>query len=292
MKVLVYGANGWIGGKFVTELQKQNIPYIIGKSRVNHVENLQEELTEHHPTHVLCTIGRTHGMIDGKEITTIDYLEYPGKLEENVRDNLFSPIALAILCKDMGIHLTYLGTGCIFTYNDSPDRPPFFEDENPTFFGSSYSIVKGFTDRLMHIYKDVSLNIRIRMPISYDRSPRNFIMKLLKYEKINSNANSMTVLEDFIPIIVDMMCKKHTGTIHAVNPGAITHNEVLTYYRDIVDPTFTWKNFTYDEQCSTLKCERSNCILDTKNMQDLYPDLLPIKDSLIKLFNTWKLKSV
>ena len=44
-------------------------------------------------------IGRTHGKIGDKEYPTIDYLEQPGKLVENTRDNLFSPLVLAILCK-------------------------------------------------------------------------------------------------------------------------------------------------------------------------------------------------
>ena len=42
--------------------------------------------------------GRTHGKIDGYLVNTIDYLEYPGKTIENVRDNLFGPLILADLC--------------------------------------------------------------------------------------------------------------------------------------------------------------------------------------------------
>jgi 3,5-epimerase/4-reductase len=52
-------------------------------------------------------------------ILSTDYLEKPGKLVENVRDNLFAPIALAILCKDRGIHFTYMGTGCIFNFDEN-----------------------------------------------------------------------------------------------------------------------------------------------------------------------------
>ena len=66
-------------------------------------------------------IGRTHGEIDGKKIPTIDYLEQPGKLVENVRDNFYSPLYMAITCSRLGIHFTQMGTGCIFAYdNDHP----------------------------------------------------------------------------------------------------------------------------------------------------------------------------
>ena len=69
-------------------------------------------------THVLCCMGRTHGTRDGKKFTTIDYLEHPEKLHENINDNLFSPLSLALLCQQRNIHFTYIGTGCIFTYDD------------------------------------------------------------------------------------------------------------------------------------------------------------------------------
>lgn len=64
-------------------------------------------------------IGRTHG-----------------KIKENVRDNLYSPVVLAILSNKYNFHYTYLGTVCIF------------ESDVPNFFGSFYSVVKGYIDRL------------------------------------------------------------------------------------------------------------------------------------------------
>lgn len=98
-------------------------------------------------------IGRTHGIYDNQKITTIDYLEKPGKLEENVRDNLFAPISLAILCKEQSIHFTYLGTGCIFEFDKEhplgEEINGFTEDSKPNFVGSAYSVVKGFTDLLI-----------------------------------------------------------------------------------------------------------------------------------------------
>ena len=44
--------------------------------------------------------------------------QHPCKINENVRDNLFSPVVLALLCQKHNIHFTYLGTGCIFKYDE------------------------------------------------------------------------------------------------------------------------------------------------------------------------------
>jgi len=60
------------------------------------------------------------------------------------------------------------------------------------------------------------------MPIVGYEHNRNFITKILKYEKICSMYNSMTVLEDMYPIIYDMMINKTTGTFNMVNKGIIS----------------------------------------------------------------------
>ena len=73
----------------------------------------------------------------------------------------------------------------------------FKEDATPNFFGSSYSIVKGYTDELMHMLEDCVLNLRIRMPIISKTHSRNFITKITKYEYICSMPNSMTVLDEY-----------------------------------------------------------------------------------------------
>ena len=190
MKVLIYGANGWIGGQFTKELDNKNISYVKGTCRVDHTDQLIKEIEDSQPTHIISLLGRTHGKIGEVVYPTIDYLENEGKLVDNIRDNLYSPLQLATICKEKSIHFTYLGTGCIFEYDNDhpfgkevcgfdeqsePNICGFDEQSEPNFFGSSYSIVKGFTDRLMHLHNDTVLNLRIRMPINETDSNRNFI---------------------------------------------------------------------------------------------------------------------
>ena len=284
MKVLVYGSQGWIGQQFVNLLIEKNIDFIEGNCRVNSIEDVNKEINEIKPTHVVSFIGRTHGRIGEKVYTTIDYLEQEGKLLDNVRDNLFSPIILAHLCSKQKIHYTYLGTGCIFKFDD---EHPFGKEENgftesslPNFYGSSYSIVKGFTDQLMTLYKDNVLNLRIRMPITGEKNGRNFITKIVNYEKVCSVPNSMSVLPELLPFIIDMMQKSITGTMNLTNPGLISHNEILEMYKEIVDPTFTWKNFSQEEQRAILAADRSNNFLETTKLEKLYPKIKNITDSV------------
>jgi len=292
MKVLVYGSGGWIGGQVCELLKQMDIGFVKGQARAENIGELEKEIEEIGPTHVMSFIGRTHGKIGDSEYTTIDYLEQPGKIKENVRDNLYSPIVLAILSNKYNYHLTYMGTGCIFEYDLThpfgQESNGFGEDADPNFFGSAYSVVKGYTDRLVHLFPNV-LNIRIRMPITADRNPRNFITKITTYKKICSVPNSMTVLPELLPMMIDMGVNKNiTGTINLTNPGLISHNEILEMYKEIVDPDFVWENFTIEEQGEILAAGRSNNYLDTTRLETLYPNVLNIKDSVRKCLEQMK----
>lgn len=279
-KVLVYGGKGWIGSQIVDLLSRNNVHTIVSDTRVTNYQVILAELKSAAPTHVICCIGKTSGAVDGKEIKTIDYLEYPGKLTENVGNNLYAPMILAQATAELNIHMTYMGTGCIFSYLQDNPEYQFTETDYPNFFGSSYSVVKGFTDTLMKNYPNV-LNVRIRMPIAGIPHPREFITKIVSYDNICSIPNSMTVLDDVLPVMLDMALKGNTGTINLTNPGVITHNEVLEMYRALVDPNHVWNNVTYDEQMTLIVSHRSNNHLSTEKLQSLYPNVNDIKTAVM-----------
>ena len=273
-KILIFGSKGWIGNQFIDFIKTTNDPtitYLETNVRADNEQLVTDVITAHSPTHIISFIGRTYG----DNINTIDYLEQPGKLKDNIRDNLYGPMILANISRKYNIHYTYLGTGCIFSQDD-PLNKKYLESDNPDFFGSSYSIVKGFTDRLMRLYPN-TLNLRIRMPIVDYKHPRNFITKITEYYKITSMPNSMTILKDFYPIMVDLIKRKEVGTLNLVNPDVITHNEILEMYKEIVDPLFKWENFTIEEQNQVLKSERSNNQMDTAKLISLYPTVPDIK---------------
>ena len=77
------------------------------------------------------------------------------------------------------------------------------------------------------------------MPITGNMNARNFInLKITTYEYICSIPNSMTVLPELLPKVLDMMKNNVTGTMNLTNPGFISHNEILEMFKEIVDPKF------------------------------------------------------
>ena len=282
-RVLVYGARGWIGGQFTRLLQEQGVDYTAGKCRLGDDPDdaIEKEICEAAPTHVISFIGRAHG----PGCNTIDYIEGgPDKLAINLRDNLFGPMLLAEICRKHNIHFSYTGTGCLFMYNEEHpiNGPPVQEDELPNYFGSSYSVAKGYTERLMSHYGNV-LNLRIRLPISYDNSSRNLITKLVNYPKIFSVPNSVTVLPDVLPALLRLMRMKHVGTVNFVNHGSITHEDILSDYIKYVDPSHTYELMTLDgsnKLAEILKKKRCNCHLDSTTLAQLCPEVSSARDAV------------
>jgi 3,5-epimerase/4-reductase len=80
----------------------------------------------------------------------------------------------------------------------------------------------------------------------------------------------MTYLPELLPILIDMLINYDTGTINLVNPGIISHNEILEMYKNKIDPSKTWENISIDQQNKILKSKRSNNWLCTKKLENNY----------------------
>merc|ERR1712160_221474 len=117
-------------------------------------------------------------------------------------------------------------------------------------------------ENMLKCYPGV-LTLRVRMPVSDDLIHRNFVTKIVKYERVINIPNSMTILQEMLPASLAMAKAGLTGVYNFTNPGVISHNEVLDLYTKIIDPTYTYKNFTLEEQSKILSAARSNNELDT-----------------------------
>lgn len=281
MKVLVFGAKGWIGQQFINNTIHDVIQ---ATTRPENYQDTFDEIAQVNPDCVISFLGRTYGTSpDGKLISSIDYLELPGKLYENMRDNFYAPYNLASICDKLDTHFIYLGTGCIYTY--TADKKLFTEQDTPNFFGSGYSTVKGYTDQVLRHFNN-TLQLRIRMPVSKLVSGRNLIDKLIGYKNICSIPNSMTVLDDMWQIIDKMIEVQEKGVYNLTNPGTAEHNWILQEYTRLINPNHTWNIISYEEQMNYIKSDRSNNEMDTTRLENFCQkynlDLPPIQESILR----------
>ncbi|KAL8512263.1 hypothetical protein ACS0TY_018640 [Phlomoides rotata] len=276
LKFLIYGRTGWIGGLLGKLCEKQGIPYEYGKGRIQDRASLLADIAAVNPTHVLNAAGVT-----GRP--NVDWCE--SHKVETIRTNVAGTLTLADVCREHGLLMVNFATGCIFEYNAAHPEGSgigFKEEDKPNFMGSFYSKTKAMVEELLKEYDNVC-TLRVRMPISSDlNNPRNFITKISRYNKVVNIPNSMTVLDELLPISIEMAKRNLRGIWNFTNPGVVSHNEILEMYREYMDPDFKWSNFSLEEQAKVIVAQRSNNEMDASKLKKEFPELLSIKESLIK----------
>ncbi|CAA7403662.1 unnamed protein product [Spirodela intermedia] len=276
LKFLIYGRTGWIGGLLGRLCEAKGLDYSYAAGRLEDRTQIEADIAAAQPTHVFNAAGVT-----GRP--NVDWCET--HKVETIRTNVVGTLTLVDVCREKGILVVNYATGCIFEYDDGHllgSGVGYKEEDTPNFVGSFYSKTKAMVEELLKSYENVC-TLRVRMPISSDLSnPRNFITKITRYNKVVNIPNSMTILDELLPISIEMARRNLTGVWNFTNPGVVSHNEILEMYRDYVDSTFTWKNFTLEEQATVIVAPRSNNELDASKLKTEFPELLPIKESLIR----------
>ena len=288
-KFLLFGRTGWLGGMLAKLLHDGGHDVSFASSRLEHVADVEQEIERSGCTHVLNAAGLT-----GRP--NVDWCEE--HKAEVLRVNVIGTLALAAACRAHGVHLTNLATGCIFHYDEAHPQDAerdaetlvaldealtFTETDEANFDGSFYSVTKGHVESLLRSYDNV-LTLRVRMPIdaAVTTNSRNFVYKIAHYERVVDIPNSMTVLPELLPYAIELALRGRTGVFNYTNPGAISHGQVLELYREYIDPSFEWEHFSVEEQAMVIKAGRSNNELSSRKLWAEFPDMLPIRQSLIK----------
>jgi 3,5-epimerase/4-reductase len=261
MNLLIFG-NGYIGNKFLQELgNKANIDL----ADIGNINEIQEAIEKYKPDVIINTAGKT-----GKP--NIDWCE--DHKNETVYSNVTGPLVLAKIAVENNIKLVHIGSGCI--YQGGLEKE-YTEDERPdsALIPSFYSRTKAWSEEILSYFP--VLQVRLRMPIDSEPNPRNLIWKISHYEKVMDQVpNSVSVIPDFIDATIKLIQKDKTGIYNVVNPGSITHGEILKMYKEIVDPSHTYQPISIEELAKITKAGRSNCLLSTNKIENegiILPDI-------------------
>lgn len=274
--VLVLGAKGWVGQKIVTLLQEQGHTPIAATSRLENRHDIVREIQEIQPDYIINCAG-----ITGKP--NVDWCE--DHRQETLRTNVLGLLNLVDVAYLNNIHVTNFTTGCIYEYDEKHPLASgigFTEDEEPNCTYSFYSKTKVVVEKLILEYPNV-LNLRMKMPTSTELD-RGFVGKIINFKKVVNVPNSLCVLDSLLPAALDMTIRKITGNFNFVNPGTLSHHEVLELYKEYVDPKHTYESLSLEEQSKFQKVKRSNAELSAAKLLSFYPDIAYVKTALIKLF--------
>lgn len=249
MKILIIG-NGYLGQEF----NKHFSDSVMSEVMIEKEDDVTREIEKAKCEWVFNCAG-----ITGRP--NIDWCE--DNKQETFDGNVLLPLMIARACQKAGVKMMHLGSGCVYS-GDNRGRG-FSEEDAPNFAGSFYSKTKAMSEDMLKDY-DV-LQLRLRMPIDSDiTSERNFIAKITKYDKVIDVKNSMTIVDDLLKATEVLTSRNRKGIYNMVNPGPMTHSEILDLYKKIVDPKFKYEIMTVDEMHKMTKAERSNCVLSCEKL--------------------------
>lgn len=172
--------------------------------------------------------------------TNIDWVEKHKSESENI--NVHGAEFIARQAKYFNKKYVFFSSACIFESKGMIDVK--YEDSipNPQCF---YSKTKAMAEELIQEVNPDALIIRPRLPLSEVPHPRNTLNKLKKYERINDNQESVTIVEDMLPVLKDLIQMDAKGIYHLVNEGTISPHEIAVL---LGHPHEVWSKEEQDKQ--------------------------------------------
>lgn len=210
--------------------------------------------------------------------------------------NVRVPVNMQKVCKDLVIPMIHISSGCIYTGYDKE----FTEDDEPNFGmftddSSWYSKTKHACEMMLQdcpVY-----TFRIRMPFCDTWSDRNVLTKLLKYDNIIDQKNSMTNVQDlcgyilyFLSDLIDSSLIHPYGIYNVVNPNPVNTSDIVKMLIDHGLENPNWNTITLDQLYENTTAKRSNCVLSDNKIENInlkLPDtLVSLERSIIKMRGT------
>jgi dTDP-4-dehydrorhamnose reductase len=250
-RVMVLGSRGTLGQQFL-ELYPEAVTPLID---IAEPEQVRQAMREHRPEVVINCAGRCG-------TPNVDWCE-DHKLE-TLHANVTGALILLEECERQGAYLVHMSSGCIYAGDNNGKG--FSEDDAPNFTGSFYSRTKAWADQIFREFP--VLTLRLRMPFDGSLNERNLLMKLRRYRRVLTAPNSLTCLPHFLGAAERLIEQRATGVFNVVNPGVISPFEIMTMYRDIVDPVHEFEPLPMEHLGEVARAGRSNCTLDGARLEE------------------------
>ena len=274
-KILLFGNTGFIGSQLKEALEEKGYEVHSPRIEIRNFDEVKKTFENIKPDYAINATG-----ITGKP--NVDWCEtHP---VETLSVNVGGSLNIASIAYLMNIKVAQISSGCIYTGDNGGNG--YTENDKANFFGSIYSRSRVISENLLKEFPNV-LQLRIRIPIIGKSCPKNLIDKLLAYPSMINVTNSCTVMEDFIPAAIQLMEMDETGIMNMTNIGAMNHEEIMTMYKEIVDPDFKINIMPQAEQ-DELNKRRSNDVLNTDKRENLDVHMPELKESLRRILENYK----
>lgn len=266
-KVLLFGGrSGYIGSEFKAQLLRQCEVVALAPPhvQVDSYRGFIKDTIEHiNPDIVINCAGYT-----GKP--NVDACET--QKEACFYGNVTYPKEIAKACAEVGTPFGHVSSGCIYNGYDKV----FTEEDAPNFsfesgYCSYYSGTKADGEKAILAANPNSFIWRLRIPFEETANPRNYITKMINYDKILSLPNSLSHKGEFVKMCIETITKEVPyGIYNVVNEGEFNAKELFTLLKKY--GVYEGKKKFYadlEEFNKDVVAPRSNCVLSVDKLKSV-----------------------
>jgi dTDP-4-dehydrorhamnose reductase len=286
--IYLLGGSGYVGQSYQALLTRKGIPFRnVRRAELDYtnVEALRTALRRDRPEFLINAAGYT-----GKP--NVDACEL--HKHECLLGNAVLPGIIAEACADAGVPWGHVSSGCIYT-GARPDGSGFTEEDTPNFTFrtnncSFYSGTKALGEEVLAGKPNVYV-WRLRIPFDHIDNPRNYLTKLLRYQRLLEATNSISQLEEFCAATFACWEKRVPfGTYNVTNPGHVTTREVVAAIKRARVSNKEFSFFGSEDEFMNLaaKTPRSNCVMSSAKLASVGIRMTEVHAAVDQALKAWK----
>lgn len=276
-KILVLG-KGFVGSNLVNYFKNNNIDHIAFSKKI--FDYSDKEQFNNYISNTRFDIKCVINCSGYTGVPNVDACEENKELCKKL--NVDDPLDVLDVCSKHDIPVIHVGSGCIYSGYDKA----YEECDSPNFglfdtHSSYYSKCKDLFEIQSRRFPCYVL--RIRIPFSGEFRPKNYFYKLLRYNNLINELNSVTSMTDFNVFVEKFIQKIHTlpyGFYNVVNPEPVKAEHVVYTLEKLGLKNNDWKYISLDEL--NTKANRSNCVLSTEKIRSFGLELPNTMDSITR----------
>ena len=281
--ILLIGESGYIGKEFVKQLSINNLKFISLSYKVckrNLLLNIIKQNNIKYIINSAAFVGKPN----------IEVCEF--EKDKCIEGNILLPILLKEVCEQAHIIYGHISTGCLYDgkspspkgYNEN-DEPNFtFEKNNCGFYTGS----KALTEKIVKQYTK-SYIWRIRLPFENINNNRNYISKIIKYDTLITEANSVTNKKEFVNACIQSIIKEIPfGIYNITNTGSISALDIVQKLQKTIMPNKKATFLNMDDFYKKISSmPRSNCVTDNSKILSAGIYMSDVNESIDDCLNNW-----